>query len=418
MKTLLLFILFINNSYGESIDVDLSKYTAQFRINALDRPKGFNQERFNLGQKLFFEKAVSGNNNISCASCHGPSMGTGDNLPLSLGAGAIGIGTSRVGTRTQIISRNAPPLYNLSDKSFMFWDGRVSWDTFEFKTPEAGLNGERPLLSHITNALDSALSAQALFPPTSHAEMRGHDNELAAALTNAEVWKLIMKRLLSKQIYRDMFVKAFPASAEFNIGHFGSALGHYQGHAFAVTNTPWDKYLRGDLAAISLKQKKGAEVFFTTGRCVVCHSGSSLGGSSFRNIAAPQIGPGVDIQKNDEGRFLVTGNRRDLYRFKTPMLRNISKTAPYFHSGAYKTIESVIEHYASGTRALDQFNSDWLRPYEVTNYDGPLFVETDRYKLFKKKENAHPLMRNHMIRLTDMEKDQLKEFLEISLTQE
>lgn len=417
MKTILLFILFINISYAQDMDVNLANYIAKFRIKPIERPKGFIQGKYDLGKKLFFDKIVSGNNNISCATCHDSSMGTGDNLPLSIGAGAKGLGTTRAGSGNQIIPRNAPPLYNLHDMSFMFWDGRVSFDNFEFITPEPGLNGENPILKNITDALDDALSAQALFPPTSHTEMRGSNNELANAKSNPEVWNLIMDRLLGIAEYRRLFQKAFPKMKMFNIGHFGSALSHFQRHEFAVTNTPWDKYLRGDLNSLSANEKMGAEVFFTTGRCVVCHSGSRFGGSSFRNIAAPHIGPGQDIHKNDEGRFLITQKPRDLYRFKTPMLRNVAKTAPYFHSGAYNSLESVINHYANGTRSLDNYNSDWLKAFEMKNYDGPLFIETDRYKLFKKKEDAHPLMRNHMIRLNGVEKKQLKAFLEISLTQ-
>jgi cytochrome c peroxidase len=99
------------------------------------------------------------------------------------------------------------------------------------------------------------------------------------------------------------------------------------------------------------------------------------------------------------------------------MLRNISKTAPYFHSGAYPNLKTVVDHYANGTRSLDEYNTDWLRPFELQNYKAQLYVETDRYKLFKKKEDAHPLMRNHMIRLTGLEKKQLIDFLENGLTQ-
>jgi cytochrome c peroxidase len=416
MKLAVLLLTLSIQAFAQSTDQELASYIKFFRLKPIETPKGFNKVKFELGKKLFFDKNLSGNKDVSCATCHDPTLGTGDALPLSIGVTGKGIGTNRVANGAPIISRHAPHLYNLHDKGFMFWDGRVSYDGFEFKTPEPGLNGENPKFANIVAALDTALAAQALFPPTSTEEMRGMNNELADATTNYEIWKRMMERLLSLPNYETLFKQAYPTQKVFNIGHMASAIAHFESYEFLVTQTPWDKYLRGDIDALSTDEKNGAVVFFTTGRCINCHSGSNFGGSSFQNVAAPQIGPGLDIKHNDEGRINVTAREADRYKFKTPVLRNISKSAPYFHSGAYQTLADVINHYAIGTRSLDSYSDNWLTNFEINNYGKALYVERNPYMLFRKKENAHPLIRNHRIRLTNPEKDVLLKFISNSLS--
>jgi cytochrome c peroxidase len=416
MKLITLLFLFSFQIQASPKDVELAKYIQNFRLKPAKKPSGHNKVKFQLGKKLFFDKKLSGNKDISCASCHSPDLGTGDALPLPIGVTGTGIATDRVANGAPIIPRNAPHLYNISNKSFMFWDGRVSYDGFEFKTPEPGLNGESPLYSDIVAALDNALAAQALFPPTSPDEMLGTNNDFSDAKSNLEIWNKMMDRILSIKEYSTLFKAAYPNVKDFNIGHLASAIAHYEGHEFTVTNTPWDNYLRGNKDALSNDEKSGAIVFLTKGKCITCHTGSDLGGSTFHNIASPQIGPGIDINKNDEGRIKVTGFEADRYKFKTPTLRNIKESAPYFHSGAYQTLRDVVNHYARGTRSLEEYNSSWLRSFELKNYDKSLFVERNPYMLFRKKEASHPLMRNHKIRLTNPEKDSLLKFLSNGLS--
>ncbi len=406
-----------------SLDSNLSTYIKSFQMKAVSKPNNFNEVKYLLGEKLFFEKEISGNRNISCSTCHDPKFGTGDSLPLSIGEGGEGIAHKRVATSSlQVIARNSPPLYNLGhkDMSTLFWDGRVQyrqeWD--EYTTPSEVLNGDYPERWDITESLGSALAAQALFPILSHEEMRGQkgSNEIANAQSDEEAWNLIMGRLLKIKEYSELFAEAFPNVEEVNIGHFGNALAHFQKHRFAVYDTPWDNYLRGNNSALSVKEKRGALVFFEGGLCIRCHNGDLLGGFAFAGVASPQTGPGKDIKHNDEGRFLITNNEMDRYQFRIPPLRNIALTAPYFHSGAYKTLSDVIEHYRSGIKGIDNYSSDWLDEFLDKNYPERLFVETNRYMIFKKKEAAHPLIAGQIIRMTDSDKSDLLHFLEFSLT--
>uniref|UniRef100_UPI003561D031 cytochrome c peroxidase n=1 Tax=Halobacteriovorax sp. TaxID=2020862 RepID=UPI003561D031 len=373
-------IIFTANAKSD-LDTKLQAYIKTFQLKAVEKPTGLNDVKYILGEKLFFEKEISGNRNISCSTCHDPKLGTGDALPLSIGEGGEGVGKNRIaGLAGQVIPRNSPPLYNLGhkDMSFMFWDGRVNyrsdWDVYE--TPAEALNGDYPERWDITEVLGSALAAQALFPILSHEEMRGvkGTNEIADAETDEQAWKHIMNRLLKRKEYVDLFRKAFPNADELNIGHFGNALAHFQKHRFAVYDTPWDNYLRGDESALNTKAKNGALVFFEGGLCIRCHNGTLLGGFAFEGVASPQTGPGKDIKHNDEGRFLITNNELDRYHFRVPPLRNVALTAPYFHSGAYKSLGDVVNHYISGTRSIDNYKSDWLNDLFEKNYPQKLFV--------------------------------------------
>jgi cytochrome c peroxidase len=426
MKLLLIVCISVfANSLQADNDLDeiLQAIIKRAGLSAVEHPQGFNENLYKLGGTLFGDRILSGNKNISCMDCHSLKQGLGDGLPLALGEGHIFSQQGRKKARASILSRHTPNLFNIGARELnhMFWDGRVAYDeqAHEFYTPEVGLNGEHPKYSDITSVLTSALAAQALFPMADHAEMLGQkgSNDLASAKSRREAWRKIKDRVISYPRYQYLLQKAFPQQSSFNIGHIAEAIAHFQRHAFVVKDTPWDRYLRGDLKALSELEKQGALVFATKGRCINCHGGRLLGGTSFHNVVSPQIGPGLDVQNNDEGRFYVTRRDSDRYKFKTPMLRNLKYTAPYFHSGAFASIDQVIEHYVGGANAIDDYNSSWLANFEKFVYGERIFVETDSYKNFRKKETAHPLMRRKAIRLNEEEKRALKVFLLEALSQ-
>lgn len=332
-----------------------------------------------LGEALFFDKLLSGNRNISCATCHHPDLATGDGLPLPLGEGATGLGPARAGSTDQVIPRNAPHVFNagLPQVPSMFWDGRLSFDpaTGVFETPEPGLNGATPALAAIVAELDGPLAAQALFPVTSPAEMRGEpgDNELADAADNAEVWELLMARLVGTAggtvggfaDYRALFAAAFPAVTnpdDLNFGHAARAIAAFERATFSFLDSPLDQYLAGDLTALSDPAKRGGLVFFGAARCGACHSGPLLSDFDFHAIATPQLGPGKDAS-DDTGRVLITGANRDTYRFRTPPLRNVDLTGPFMHSGAFTTLDEVLTHYRNPTNSQRTFTGASLPPF-------------------------------------------------------
>jgi cytochrome c peroxidase len=334
------------------------------------------QPLVDLGRALFFDKELSGNRNISCATCHHPSEHTGDGLSVSIGEGGTGTGRFRQLAGGHLIPRHAPHVFNLGAPEFttMFWDGRVRMTPGgRLQTPEPALNGPAPAASEIAAQLDTALAAQAMFPVTSREEMRGQPgtNELADATSNLEIWDLLMVRLVGElngssggiAAYRALFAAAFPGVSsfdDFNFGHAAKAMAAYEASVYRGTNAPFDQYLAGDLTALSDEAKRGGVLFMDRARCVQCHSGNHFTDHRFRAVGNPQVGPGKDGPGEDLGLFRETGEINDLYRFRTPSLRNVALTGPWTHAGAFTRLENVVRHYANPEFSLRNYDATQL----------------------------------------------------------
>ncbi len=427
MKFSILFIfLFLLNTYSiakiNDTDKQIEKYIKEFNFSPLDAPKKVNQALFNLGKKVFFDKSVSGNRNISCSTCHHPDAFSGDSLPLAIGEGGKGQALSRTLEKGLIIPRNSPPLYNkgLDGMNIMFWDGRVSFDEDyqEFNTPEASFNGENPKSKHISSQFQGALDAQSIFPLVSHEEMRGKkgSNEIANAKTDLIAWQLIVKRITNQAQYKILIAQAFPNTIKINIGHIAQALGEFQRYEFLAINTAWDNYLRGDMQALTEKEKRGFLVFVEKGNCTRCHNGAHFSDFSFKGVSVPQVGPGKNIRRNDFGRFDQNPSEHLKYSFRVPPLRNIALTGPYFHDGAFVDLKEVVEHYNRPFKSLDKYTGIRLDKQYKKNYKKNLFVERDRYRNFSIKDHGHPSIMGYMNHFSEVEKNELLAFLKYALT--
>ncbi|MFZ4712193.1 MAG: cytochrome-c peroxidase [Bacteriovoracaceae bacterium] len=346
MKFLAIIILslFANSLFAMSeLDVKLQDYVQAFNLKPVTPPSPLNKQLFLLGKNLFFEKAISGNKNISCAECHHPQTMTTDKLPLSVGEGAEGIETVNGGRQQQsgkMLARNAPALFNLHNAPTMFWDGRVEFDAAsgKFTTPSE-------LPDNFKLVLKNALAAQALFPMVNHAEMRGDvgSNEIANAKTDADAWQAIFKRVVAIPSYKAALEDIFPGEV-LNLAHVASAIAHFEEQAFYAADTNYDRYLKGDLKAMTEIQKMGMDIFFGKGKCGECHKGENLSDFSYQNVGTPQIGPGK-VNGDDFGRLEQDPRPENKYAFRVPPLRNALMTAPYMHNGAFKTIAQIVEHY-------------------------------------------------------------------------
>ena len=342
-----------------------------------------NPAQVELGEALFFDKILSGNRDISCATCHHPLLHSGDGLPLSLGTGGLGLGTAReMGLGRELIPRNAPEIFNrgATEWETMFWDGRVNFHETYLDTPAEDL---------LPVGLESPLAAQAMFPVTSRDEMRGasgdlssdgSDNEIAA-LDNSDftgIWAALMDRLLAIPAYRTLFNLAYPdvPLAELGFEHAANAIAAYEIATFTFTDSPWDRFLAGNDAALSSEAVQGAMLFFGEANCGQCHSGPLLTDQQFYNLAVPQIGPGKDTLGTDLGRFLETADPADQFAFRTPPLRNVALTAPYMHNGIYGTLEQVIQHHLDPAGALARFDANTLAPLYAVTYQ-PELVSAD-----------------------------------------
>lgn len=346
--------------------------------------------KFELGRVLFFDKVISGNKNISCATCHNPMTGTSDSLALPVGEGGSGLGMSRSFGLDNLkvhkrVPRNSPALFNLDPNEIktIFHDGRIQLSN---KYP-SGI--ESPAKFSLPDDLDDIFAAQALFPITAVHEMAGQkdENSIAnAAIENdfTKVWELVLSRLIDIKEYVSLFQNAYDdvsKKEDIRISHYANAIAHFEREAFRTLNSPFDKFKNGDKDAISLSAKRGYELFRGKAKCSTCHSGNLFTDNDFHSIAYPQIGPGKGIgfnKKEDYGRELFSKNRSDRYKFRTPPLRNIALTAPYGHSGAYKSLIDVINHHINPRRSLDNFNreniqfniDDDFNDFEVLNARG------------------------------------------------
>jgi cytochrome c peroxidase len=325
-----------------------------------------------LGMKLFYDKLLSGNRNISCATCHHAMTDTGDWLSLPVGEGGRGLGPARdTGDGTSAIHervpRNAPPVFNLGALTFtvMFHDGRLEQDP---QHPSGFLS---PAGDDLPAGLDNALAAQAMFPVTSATEMAGQptENAIADATAAADlplVWELLAQRLRDNDDYVALFMDAYPdgpaavrTAGDITFAHAANAIGAFEATAWRFDNSPYDRYLRGDKQAMSTAALRGLRVFLGKGNCATCHSGPFQTDLSYHAIAMPQIGPGKGDNlpgysdgHDDFGRERVTGDPADRFRFRTPTLRNVALSGPYGHAGAYSTLEAVVRHHLDPVAGL------------------------------------------------------------------
>jgi cytochrome c peroxidase len=343
-----------------------------------------------LGQLLFFDKILSGNLNISCATCHHPLAGTGDGLSLSVGEGGRGLGVTRdTGTGADAIPervpRNAPHVFNLGAIEFetMFHDGRVAVNPAHpsgFDSP-AGLD--------LPPGLENVLAAQAMFPVTSGTEMAGQPGEnpigTAAGLGNLSgpggVWEQLADRLRANGEYAAMFVQAFDLDgpADITFVHAANAIAAWEAAAFRADNSPFDRFLRGDRDALSRSERRGLQIFLAN--CTECHDGTFQTNHEFHAIAIPQIGPGkgdnqpgYNDDHDDFGRERVTGDPDDLFRFRVPTLRNVAVTGPWGHDGAYNTLEAVVRHHLDPVASCYNYDTTQAKLPSRPDLDAQDFV--------------------------------------------
>jgi cytochrome c peroxidase len=319
-----------------------------------------------LGQALMFDKELSGNRDIACATCHLPSQATGDGRALSIGVGATGLGPKRVHPDGTFIPRNAPPLFNVAAMRHLFWDGRVEADAHGTLSTPAGAQ----ITPDMTRVFEfGPISALAMFPVTNRAEMRsGKGNELALIPDTdlRAIWAAEMRRLGAIPEYRGLFQAAYPGTkfADMTFAHASNAIAGFIVDRFSTASSPWDRFLAGNDAALTMRQLEGAQTFLTL-KCSVCHTGATLSDDDFHNVAVAQIGPGEGdglTLADDFGRMRVTGAPADRYRFRTTPLRNVELTGPYGHDGAISGLRDFIEHYSESDVKLLAFDPSKLEP--------------------------------------------------------
>ena len=335
-------------------------------IVPIQRPRPVRYALVRLGQALLFDRVLSGNRDIACATCHLPAFATGDGRELSIGQGATGLGPDRRHPDGAFIARNAPPLFNLGAMQHLFWDGRVQLRR------DGGVR--TPAGKQITPAMQRVfefgpVSALAMFPVTNRSEMRaGSGNELAAIDDDSlpRIWAALMQRLGAIPEYRAMFEAAYPGTPfrAMTFAHASNAIGGFLVDRLTLLDSPWDRFLAGNDRALTQPQLDGAQSFLTL-KCSLCHNGATLSDEQFHDVAVAQFGPGEGdgaTTRDDFGRMRVTGRADDRYRFRTTPLRNVELTAPYGHDGAISSLRDFVAHYSESDLKLMAFDGSTLDP--------------------------------------------------------
>lgn len=338
-----------------------------------------------LGMQLFFSKALSGDMDTACVTCHHPLLGGGDDLALSIGVEAVDedlIGPGRLHDMEghdydggPTVPRNAPTTFNIGLwERTIFHDGRLENLSMppspnglgdEIRTPETPLGVATP------NAGNNLAAAQSKFPVTSPEEMRGHTfqsgesnpvlREALSARLRGDTDELVENNWLAE--FQAAFASDDDAETLINYDNISLAIGEYERSQFFVDNA-WAEFLNGDDDAISESAKRGALLFFASAEeggydCAACHSGAFFSDENFHVVAMPQIGRGKGDSENgsdDFGRFRETGVAEDRYAFRTPSLLNVAKTLPYGHAGAYQTLEQVVSHHINPSQAIEGYD--------------------------------------------------------------
>lgn len=273
----------------------LSKYLPPMPIPA-DNP--MTVEGVELGRKLFYDERLSGDNTMSCASCHAPEIAFSDTGAFSIGIDGLPGG------------RNAMPLVNLGWAERFFWDGRKE-----------------------------SLEEQALAPVTDVVEMH-------------ETWPNAVSELQEDDLYPLLFEKAFGSKIIDSV-MVAKAIAQFE-RTLLSANSPMDKYMNANntigSSGWSMMDEQAAYLGFVIfidenkGDCFHCH------GDSFKPLWTDNLfhNNGLDAVITDRGLGAVTGNPADDGKFKTPTLRNLVFTAPYMHDGRFETLDEVINHYSEG----------------------------------------------------------------------
>jgi len=265
-------------------------------------------KKVELGRMLFFDKRLSKDGSIACASCHLPGKAYTDGQPVSTGIKGLRGG------------RSAPTAINRLFSTGQFWDGRAA-----------------------------TLEEQSIGPfvsPVEHGFVN-HDEMVAK-----------MKKIPG---YRALFKDVF--GTDVTIDGVGKAIASFQ-RTIVSGNSPADRFdFGGDEGALSEEAKRGLELFRGKARCTRCHSNFNFSDEKFHNL-----GIGWDTNTVDLGRYMVTKNPEDVGAFKTPTLREVARTAPYMHDGRFKTLEEVVNFY-NGGGIKNPFLDNTIIPLELTEQD-------------------------------------------------
>lgn len=293
------------NSYAQQRTSETLNEFSTEPLQPLPLTVEVNKPAATLGKKLFHDPRLSADDSIACASCHSLTTAGVDGKRVSTGInGHLG-------------SINAPTVFNSGFNVFQFWDGRAA-------TLEEQINGP------LTNT-----------------------NEMA---TN---WPTVIAKLRKDSDYMREFNQVFDDGLTSD--NIAFAIAEFE-RTLVTPNARFDKFLRGDANALSSEEKQGYRLFKSYG-CATCHQGAAVGGNMFERLGSVRnyFHDHKSTGPEDEGRFNVTRDEHHHHYFKVPSLRNVEKTAPYFHNGSATTLEQAVREMSYYNLGVQMPESDVTR---------------------------------------------------------
>ncbi len=260
-------------------------------------------EKVALGRQLFFDERLSIDGSRSCYSCHVCEHGLTDGLPKAIGAG------------NKQLPRSSPTLWNIGYHKEFYWDGR-----------------------------SNSLEAQAMAAwKGGNMGVGDKTGEIAAKINALQGYKTQFQKVFQSDATPENMMKAIAAYERTIIGG----------------NTPWDRYRAGDKSALSERAERGWNIFQSI-KCNNCHDGILFTDQQYHNV-----GIGMDQKEPDPGRGKVTNKPEDTGAFKTPTLRDIAKSAPYFHDGSAKTLEEAVDIMLGGGKPNQYLDKKNLEAHKL-----------------------------------------------------
>ena len=335
------------------------------RANGLTPPSethvSVNPELVAQGKVFFESKFLSLNGNISCQSCHLDEFGSADGIPNAVAVGGKGKGAARVSSGGGIVPRNSLALWGRGGAGFnvFFWDGKVDFSAGK-KISQFGdaPPSEDPLVTAVH--LPAAEIREML---TEDTIVRSNKRESVQNARN--IYRAITTQLKEKEA-PTITAMARTLALRFedvSFLHVAKAIASFIRHKFRLKDTRLHRFVFKD-DSLTDEELRGAQVFYGKGKCANCHSGPYLADFKFHAVPLPQIGFGKNGFGIDYGRFNVSHDPIDLYKFRTPPLFNVAKTAPYGHSGSVATMRDAIIFHFDPLRGIEPASMSALDRHE------------------------------------------------------
>lgn len=338
-----------------------------------------------VGEKFFRSEHLSLNGEIACATCHIDSKGSSDGLPNAAGVRGYGEGVQRFRSGAKIVPRNTLALWGVGSIGHVnfFWDGKLV-ESKDGSISQFGTNAPSNDLLVVAAHLPAVEIRETLEEDAFILANKNESVEGVDVVFNAIVENLLIYESESVIELAELTQKA-PSHVSF--GDIAESIAAFIRQEFKIRETRLERFVFGE-EKLTSSEMKGAEIFYGKGGCALCHSGPLFSDQQFHTVVFPTLGFGKNGFGVDYGRFNVTFNPVDLYKFRTPILFNVEKTNPYGHSGSVNTLQEALISHVDPLRLIDVGRMDSLGRHELSKIMAKSDV-IDKVSFISDKEIDH-----------------------------